>query len=166
MKADDVVASVGWRAHVKEGLKLLQSSRLDARELCTVLGEEARAIVKLFLGRSTTQLDDSRGDAGSVVEALAALLVVTPESIVAQLPHDPEPSVASPEAPPPQALPMTSDPAVTESNVSSESTQTGGPATRTRRSRTSSSRPEEGRGEPRRKRRKTTNDDDEVIDLT
>ena len=153
---------------MKDGLRLLRSLHLDAGELGTVLGEEARAIVQLFLGRSTTPLHDNLVDSYSVVEALSALLLATPESIVAQLPRELEPSVPSPAEPPALALPdASSSSAGTDSNAAPESSQTVGPATRTRRSRTSSSRPEEGRGEPRRKRRKTTyDDDDEVIDLT
>ena len=72
---------------MKDGLRLLRSLHLDARELCTVLGEDARVIVQLFLGRSPAQLDMNLGEAESVVEALAALLMATPESIVAQLPR-------------------------------------------------------------------------------
>ena len=153
---------------MKDGLRLLRSLHLDARELGTVLGEDARAIVKLFLGRTPARLDGDLADVESGVEAVAALLVATPESIVAQLPHDPEPSVASPAEPPALALPNASSSALTDSNASLESSETGGPATRTRRTRTSGSKPEGpgARGEPRRKRRKTTRGEVEVIDLT
>ncbi|KAI0717694.1 hypothetical protein C8T65DRAFT_804649 [Cerioporus squamosus] len=159
-KTDTVAAPVEWFSHVQQGLKLLHDVGLDARELCTILGEEAGRMVRYFLGHISAGAVEQSRDIGGVEDALAMLLLATPQTIVAQIPHEPPNSQPLPRPSTPTAGPSV---ARSEYDGLPENLEHHAMPRRTRRSQTSGP---SGAAEPSRKRRKTSCVPEDVIDLT